>query len=231
MKNERGGIISKLIIIPAGLVLMVGFFFLGYYVGRYQGKSGSQAEAPLPLPDVVVQHLPKKDEFTFFKTLTEKGDQTVSIDLKPKPVDQGGQAGKNETSGAARLDKKTPQPKEGKKIEIKVEKTETQPPAITQPAMKSQAQSKKEPEIKAPLNARLHYTIQIAAYQEKGMAEADVKKLKKLGYAAFIVSSDLPDKGTWYRVRLGSFAKKGAAERLQGQLRTKEGISSFVTLE
>ena len=29
MKNERGGIISKLFIIPAGVALMVGFFFLG----------------------------------------------------------------------------------------------------------------------------------------------------------------------------------------------------------
>jgi cell division septation protein DedD len=55
--------------------------------------------------------------------------------------------------------------------------------------------------------------------------------MKTRGYAAFIVSSNLPDKGTWYRVRLGSFSNKAAAEKLLKQLQAKEGISSFITIE
>src|SRR4030067_1471995 len=84
MNNERGGILSKLFAIPVGVALMVGFFFLGYYVGKYQSKSNSQLPNLPPLPDIVSQHLPKHDEYTFYKTLTDKEDKTVSLDLKPK---------------------------------------------------------------------------------------------------------------------------------------------------
>jgi cell division septation protein DedD len=63
------------------------------------------------------------------------------------------------------------------------------------------------------------------------MAEDDIKKMKQRGYSAFIVTSDLPGKGTWYRVRLGSFSSKALAEKLQKELRTKEGISPFITIE
>jgi len=55
--------------------------------------------------------------------------------------------------------------------------------------------------------------------------------MKTRGYAAFIVSSTMPDKGTWYRVRLGSFPNKAAAEKLLRQLQSKEGITSFITIE
>ncbi len=86
MNNERGGILSKIIIIPAGVVLMAGFFFLGYYVGRYQSKSGGSGEIAQPLPEIASSTGQKQEEFTFYKTLTDKTDRTVSIDLKPKPV-------------------------------------------------------------------------------------------------------------------------------------------------
>jgi cell division septation protein DedD len=63
------------------------------------------------------------------------------------------------------------------------------------------------------------------------MADEEVRKLKKRGYAAFIASADVPGKGTWHRVRLGSFTNKIAAENLQKTLHAKEGINPMVTLE
>jgi cell division septation protein DedD len=80
-------------------------------------------------------------------------------------------------------------------------------------------------------STKLRYTVQTAAYQEREMAADDVKRLKKRGFAAFIVSSELPGKGVWHRVRLGSFSNKAAAERLQKTVREKEGISTIVVLE
>ena len=84
--NQKGGIISKLIMIPAGVVLMAGFFFLGYYVGRYQSNAGVSGVIAQPLPEIASSTSQKQEEFTFYKTLTDKTDRTVSIDLKPKPV-------------------------------------------------------------------------------------------------------------------------------------------------
>ena len=234
MNNQKGGIISKLFIIPAGVALMVGFFFLGYYVGKYQSKSGVQGDIMPPLPEVVSNKPQKQEEFTFYKTLTDQENKTVSIDLKPKSVAEEKQADKKQAVTEGPKDKGEQAAKKDKKIEVKAEKEKAVLPS-KQPAIKQLAQppvvAKKETTSLHGPSPKLRYTIQIAAYQEKEMAEEDVKKMKTRGYAAFIVSFTVPDKGTWYRVRLGSFPNKAAAEKLLKQLQAKEGISSFITIE
>jgi hypothetical protein len=66
VNNQRGGIISSIFMIPIGIALMIGFFFLGYYIGKYQSKA-KQNEIVLPLPEVVSKNLPKKEEFMFIR--------------------------------------------------------------------------------------------------------------------------------------------------------------------
>lgn len=230
MKNERGGIISKLFIIPLGVALMVGFFFLGYYVGNYQAKSGAQGEAAPPLPEMAATSGQKQEEFTFYKTLTDKTEKTVSIDLKPRQASEENKVvvkqipielPKNSAAQPAQQDKMTAG---------KIEKKPSSPAAKEPVPQKPQAVSKKEP-VAAAAISKLHYTLQIASYQEKQVAEDEVKKMKKRGYAAFIVSSELAGKGMWHRVRLGSFLNKAAAEKLQKTLHAKEGVTSMIVIE
>src|SRR3990170_2873669 len=247
MNNERGGILSKLFAIPVGVALMVGFFFLGYYVGKYQSKSNSKLPNLPPLPDIVSQHLPKHDEYTFYKTLTDKEDKTVSLDLKPKQAAEENRAAKKETRGEAHQDsvaplkpgkkpekpaekkiETKPEKKSEKKIEIKIEKAPAAQPrqtASTPPPARKEQVSATDPVVKT------RYSLQIASYPEREMADEEVKKMKKRGYAAFIVESEVPDKGTWYRVRLGSFSNKASADKLMNELRAKEGLSPFITVE
>lgn len=231
MNNERGGILSKLFIIPAGVVLMVGFFFLGYYVGKYQSKTGTQSEVALPLPDVSSNSSPQKEEFTFYKTLTDKDNKTVSIDLKPRPEANENRSEKKAVVAETPKDAAAqPLPKE-KRTERKINKSASSPPAKEKAVKKPQLQTKKEPVVASLTNPKLRYTIQIAAYQEKGMAEEDVKRMKKRGYAAFIASSELPGKGKWFRVRIGSFSNKASAEKLEKEIHAKEGITPIVVIE
>jgi cell division septation protein DedD len=204
--NQKGGIISKIIMIPAGVVLMAGFFFLGYYVGRYHSKSVGSGEIAQPLPEIASSTGQKQEEFTFYKTLTDKSDRTVSIDLKPKPVKEENKPVKQQIIAEA-----------PKTIPISPVPKQQPPPAKREPAASS--------------STKLRYTVQTASYQERGMAEDEVKRLKKRGFAAFVVSSELPGKGVWHRVRLGSFSNKTAAERLQKSVREKEGLSTIVVLE
>jgi cell division protein FtsN len=232
--NERGGIISKLIIIPVGVALMAGFFFLGYYVGKYRSAPENKAEVVQPLPDVPTQDVPpqetpKQEEFTFYKTLTDKGDRTVSIDLRPKPSNSGSASEKKQTEPEALKSIPVPRPDADKdrSPEIKADKGATPAPKEAV-AAKATAPVVKE---RAASGLKLRYTLQVASYQDKQAAEDDVKKLKREGYAAFIVSSLLPEKGTWYRVRLGSFTTKAAAEKLQKELHAKAGISPIVVIE
>jgi cell division protein FtsN len=242
MNNQKGGILSKLFVIPMGVALMVGFFFLGYYVGRYQNRSNLEHPNLPPLPDIISQHLPKNDEYTFYKTLTDKEDKTVSLDLKPKQAADENKAVKKESGTESHQDKvaqptrtekkaekvieKKPEKKIEKNIEIKVEKA---PVPLLKQVASAPSQPKKEHAL-APV-AKTRYSLQLASYSEKEMADEEVKRMKKRGYAAFVVTSDVPDKGTWYRVRLGSFSNKAAAEKLMNELHAKEGLSPFITVE
>jgi len=227
--NERGGIISKIFLIPVALALMAGFFFLGYFVGKYQSKSGTLAEAMPPMPEIISKNIPKQDEFTFYKTLTDKYDKTVSLELKPKSAAGEKHVDKTPAAGETARVKAGQQLPNDKKKEGKADRDRTT--EAGQGAPKQQVPAKKEAVSAPKPDSKLHYTLQIASYQEKEMAEDDIKKMKQRGYAAFIVTSALPGKGTWYRVRLGSFSNKASAEKLQKELRAKEGISPFITIE
>jgi cell division septation protein DedD len=231
MLDQRGGIISKIFIIPVGVVVIIGVFSLGYYIGRDQGSKTASNEKPAALPEVVSQYLPKKEEFTFYKTLTEKGDKTVSIDLKPKQRPEEGTPSKKENAAPAAESK--PKQQEAVKVpEAKAGKTAAKP-AVQQTAKAQHppAPAPKEPAVARQAPSRVRYTIQVGSYPEKAMAEEETKNMKKRGYAAFLVATDIPEKGKWYRVRVGSFANKQSAEKLANELKGKEGIDGFITTE
>ncbi len=218
MNNQRGGIISKLLFIPLGVVLVLGFFFLGYLVGKYRSKAGEgPAAAAPPLPEIISKDVPTTGEFTFYKTLTDKSDKTVSIDLHASYRDDAKDTKK--TPAAA-----VPSPEKDAQHAKAVKPAESMPASKQQPTVKKEVAS-------AAKNTKLRYTLQVASYQEKEMAESDIRRMKQHGYAAFMVASDLPGKGTWYRVRLGSFSTKMSAEKLQRELRSKESIASIITVE
>lgn len=230
--NERGGIISSLFIIPAGVALLIGVFLLGYYVGRYQSKSGGQAENLAPLPDVVSEKLPKPEDFTFFKSLSEKENKTVSIDLKPKSSPDENKPDKKQTAADAPNESSAQTTSKSRNLDVKIEKKSSDTDTHQQKASKHQeSREKKDTAPKKSVSSKLHYTVQVASYPEKQLADDEAKKMRSRGYAAFIVPSDVPGKGTWYRVRLGSFTNKAAAEKLAKEIHAKVGVSSIITLE
>jgi DedD protein len=232
MLDQRGGIISKIFIIPVGVVAIIGVFSLGYYMGRDQGTKTASNEKPAALPEVVSQYLPKKEEFTFYKTLTDKGEKTVSIDLKPKQRPEEVAPLKKENTVPA-AESKPKQLETAKAPEARADKTAAK--AAVQQTAKAQhppAPAPKEPAVaKQAPPSKVRYTIQVGSYPEKAMAEEETKNMKKRGYAAFLVASEIPEKGKWYRVRVGSFANRQSAEKLAKELKSKEGIDGFITME
>jgi cell division septation protein DedD len=183
-----------------------------------------------PLPDIA-KDIPKQEEFTFYKSLADKENRTVSIDLKPKAASEKSNVDQKQVTSDEPKKAATPDPQKEIKIEIKNEKA-VSPPVQKEPVVKKQpVVAKKEPKTASVPQSKVRYALQLASYQEREMAEEDVKKMKKQGYAAFIVTSQLPDKGTWYRVRLGSFSNKASAEKLQKELQAKAGVSPIIVME
>jgi cell division septation protein DedD len=52
--------------------------------------------------------------------------------------------------------------------------------------------------------------------------------LSKKGYTAYVQSVDLSDKGTWHRVRIGSYRDKEGAERVASDIRSRESLPATV---
>ena len=60
--------------------------------------------------------------------------------------------------------------------------------------------------------------VQVASTKDAASAEELVKKLTQLGYAGFSTKAEIPDKGTWYRVRVGPYRTKAEAEQMRQEL-------------
>ncbi|MBI4238497.1 MAG: SPOR domain-containing protein [Deltaproteobacteria bacterium] len=74
----------------------------------------------------------------------------------------------------------------------------------------------------------LPYAIQVGAYRDAKEARHKVSEWKTRGYSAYVISSDLGDKGQWYRVRIGAFATRGEASNFLTELKGRETADGIV---
>jgi cell division septation protein DedD len=73
------------------------------------------------------------------------------------------------------------------------------------------------------------FTLQISSFQERSEADALAAKLSKDGYKPFIVMSDVPEKGIFFRVRIGEYAARGDAMSAKEEFEKKQKIIAYVT--
>jgi cell division protein FtsN len=80
----------------------------------------------------------------------------------------------------------------------------------------------KEPEPPAPsLPEKVSepvFTVQTSSGKDKKSAEKTVKLLINIGYPAHMTVSEIPGKGTWYRVRVGEYKDRKEAEKILSRL-------------
>lgn len=74
-----------------------------------------------------------------------------------------------------------------------------------------------------------HYTIQTASLKDPKSADKLMADLKKKGYSAYISIARVPEKDTWYRVRIGYFNSRKEAAKTLDRLKKKK-ISAIVVL-
>jgi cell division septation protein DedD len=92
-------------------------------------------------------------------------------------------------------------------------------PAVEQAAT---AKPKEAPRSKpAPRTApqKGQFSVQVAAVQNAKSAEQLSARLRKQGYRSYHVRSEVAGKGVWYRVRVGAFEDRGAADRMLAKLK------------
>jgi len=73
------------------------------------------------------------------------------------------------------------------------------------------------------------YAVQLGSFKVFGTARSFRDKYMAKGYKAYIVSADLPGKGTLYRVRTGRFKKIEDAQNFSANFEKKEKVNTFIT--
>ena len=73
-------------------------------------------------------------------------------------------------------------------------------------------------------------TLQVASLKDPAKAEKMVSHLKSKGYSAYQVTTEVPGKGTYHRVRVGHFKDRSAARQAVVGLR-QEKLEPFIIQE
>jgi len=71
------------------------------------------------------------------------------------------------------------------------------------------------------------FTVQIVAAPSQAEADTTIKELKAKGIEAYILKSQVPGKGTYYRVRAGSFTNASDARKYGETLKQQGIVSEF----
>ncbi len=82
--------------------------------------------------------------------------------------------------------------------------------------------------VKSPANGR--YSVQIGSYPTLQEAEKTVESWKSKGYPAYVMVADIPDRGRWYRVRMGGFENRNDATRYLREIQSQESVEALVVL-
>ncbi|MFC1812815.1 SPOR domain-containing protein [Thermodesulfobacteriota bacterium] len=71
------------------------------------------------------------------------------------------------------------------------------------------------------------YTIQIASFKDSGAADEMIVTLNQKGYSAYRTTGEISGRGTWFRVRTGSFKNRNEADGMLNRL-AKDGFKAIL---
>ncbi|MBN2362074.1 MAG: SPOR domain-containing protein, partial [Deltaproteobacteria bacterium] len=74
------------------------------------------------------------------------------------------------------------------------------------------------------------FSLQAGAFPDEAVAKALAARLDSRGYQVHIVPAQVEGKGSWYRVRVGSYGDRSAAESERSKL-SGEGVFAIVVTE
>ncbi|MFN0120634.1 MAG: SPOR domain-containing protein [Blastocatellia bacterium] len=72
--------------------------------------------------------------------------------------------------------------------------------------------------------------VQVGSFSNPNEANLRVSDLKKSGIDARVIKTDIPGRGTWYRVQMGRFNTRDEASRYAAQIRSRGAIREFMII-
>ncbi len=212
-KQSSSSVSRKRLVVWVGVTIFVSawMFVLGIFVGR--------GTAPV-----------KFDIEKLQKELSDLKKDGIKKELSRYQIDTNGEKNKTEMGFyeslkdtkkeiSLNLDKNEPERKAlPKKATSGVKKKDTSGKkgmaAGTNKRQKA-LQSKK-------VKTRKSLAIQVASFKDSTDANKMVAKLKKKGYPAYKIIGKVPEKGIWYRVRVGYYKNKTEANSMLSKLKKEK---------
>ena len=223
--KKRVAGVFVLAILGALAVTFAAGVLTGWFVFRHSARkaaakeavtAGQQDVAPAPggapLPgDGRVQ----EPSLTFYETLPKGGKAVIGTGLNPKREEASPAAQPAAVSPARAPQPQAPvQPAAVPPAPAKAAETK-QGGEKAQEAMNPSAKTQeKESAAKKPALGKVRFSVQVASYKDRKDAEAVRAKAAARGLDAYIVESNVPDKGVWYRVRVGKHLEQVEANEV-----------------
>jgi len=75
------------------------------------------------------------------------------------------------------------------------------------------------------------FTLQVVSYRTRAEADLFSDALRGRGHSSYVTRTELPDRGTYFRVRIGPFENRVAAERYRATFEREENMNTYVVDE
>ena len=215
-------------LLVAGIVVLGAVFVLGVLVGKKLAGSQRSDRAPdllsaLDQKSAALERARTAPALTFQEELT--ADAGASRAAAPKPaVEKKPDAAPK----AAEAKADTAKSQAEKKAELGGKPADAGAAASRTASTTAPATAAAAPKATDPPAAGGAFTLQLGASQNRDDAERMVSRLREKGYAPYIVTADVPGKGTYYRVRMGSFPTREAAGRYLEDFKRETKTEAFV---
>jgi cell division septation protein DedD len=220
--------------------LCVLVFALGMVVGRATSTPETVAES-----DVATPSRPREQPDKGRPELTASGRIPLMPVTEPKPQAAQGpefafsptlpESSLTSRSGSepAATPRPTPAPtpevtRSGELSAVAPKAEEKRDPEPRRLAATAESKPKPPTTTRVSLNQGGDYTIQVSSFRSMEQASELKGRLSKKGYAAYVQSVDISDKGMWHRVRIGTYRDKEGAERVASDLRGRESLPATV---
>jgi DedD protein len=214
-----------------GIVLAaVVIFGLGVMEGsRVAGRAPADADPPSALPTETLNTLSPAataaapippDKLTFYDRLSGVAP-AAPVALPAGQAPAQGQTPAAQDTPARQPEAQAPPPAAGGVPR------KTAAPAAAQTAAKTAVPSKADPAARIrKLTGKGRFTVQMAAVNERAAAAETAALIKRNGFEAVTVMASVKGK-IWYRIRVGSFPSKQAANQAAAIFRSAYGLNAI----
>jgi cell division septation protein DedD len=85
-----------------------------------------------------------------------------------------------------------------------------------------------EPRLNAPRGHDGEFTLQVISHDHPEPSQAFAEGLRAKGHSAFVTAADIPERGRYWRVRIGPFKSRQQADEYRRKFEDEEHMNTFV---